>query len=367
MRGLAALIVYVSHIRLLFYPEYRDLAAHGPFLDAFYLVTKLGHAAVMVFFVLSGYLVGGSILKDMFAKRWHWDTYLVKRGTRLYIAMVPALFLTAFWDTGAAHFGASVAAHAADSPVGRTFISSPTGVPSFISNLFFLQTILSPPYGSNAALWSLSWEWWYYLLFPVLLMAAKSDRRLMYSIFSLLMVGLIGHQITLYFGVWLMGASIGLWPDSFRKRLNVPVLLLAMVTALTTASLVEAKVVSIAINIAVDFGLGLATTLLIGALVTDTRQSGRGIYVRLSEWFAAISYTLYVVHLPLLSFLRRTWLSSSLPPSLLSLPAVLTIFTVGLLYARSIWWLTEARTDSLREAISRMVAADAPERALRLR
>src|SRR5665213_1657001 len=88
IRGLAAITVYLGHIRLLFYPEFRDVVAPGVMVKSFYLVTKLGHAAVMVFFVLSGYLVGGSVLKDMFADRWHWDTYLLKRGTRFYVVLI---------------------------------------------------------------------------------------------------------------------------------------------------------------------------------------------------------------------------------------------------------------------------------------
>jgi len=137
VRGLAALTVYLSHIRLFFYPEFRDLIAPGVALDAFYLVTKLGHAAVMVFFVLSGYLFGGSVLKDVFAGRWSWQNYLLKRGARLYVVLVLALLLTAFWDTTTGHFLASFPVHAGDAPVGTTLITSRIGMSAFICNLFF--------------------------------------------------------------------------------------------------------------------------------------------------------------------------------------------------------------------------------------
>ena len=39
---------------------------------------------------------------------------------------------------------------------------------TFWGNLVFLQTILVPTYGTNALLWSLANEFWYYMLFPLL-------------------------------------------------------------------------------------------------------------------------------------------------------------------------------------------------------
>src|ERR1035441_502485 len=47
-------------------------------------------------------------------------------------------------------------------------------LPAFFGNLFFLQSVVSPVFGSNGPLWSLSYEFWYYILFPVLMIAATS-------------------------------------------------------------------------------------------------------------------------------------------------------------------------------------------------
>lgn len=353
VRGLAALSVYLSHIRLFFYPQFRDLAATGVILDGFYLVTKLGHAAVMIFFVLSGYLVGGSVLKDMFVGQWHWKDYLLKRGTRLYVVLVPALLLTAFWDTTTGHFLASFSAHAGDAPVGTTLITSRVGTSAFVCNLLFLQTIFSPPYGSNEALWSLSWEWWYYILFPCCLMVAKSTSRMAYGVLVVLIVLLIGWHITLYFTIWVMGATIGLWPNRWRDRLSIPAALFGMAGALIVAALVETRTTSQCVNIAVDFGVGLITTLLIGALLNGTRKNVPVVYSRISYGLAALSYTLYVVHVPFLLFLRAAFVRTPLDPGLASMPVLLSILGLGLSYASAVWWATEARTDQVRGTIGR--------------
>ena len=64
----------------------------------FYFLTGLGHQAVMVFFVLSGFLVGGHVYTAVAEGRWSWPDYLIKRLTRLWIVLLPALVLTAIWD-----------------------------------------------------------------------------------------------------------------------------------------------------------------------------------------------------------------------------------------------------------------------------
>ena len=42
------------------------------------------------------------------------------------------------------------------------------------SNIFFLQGIYTPTFGTDGALWSLANEFWYYLLFPLGLIALRS-------------------------------------------------------------------------------------------------------------------------------------------------------------------------------------------------
>ena len=77
LRVLAALTVFAGHCVLLLY--------HGGFPLA-------GHVAVIVFFVLSGYVIAYSTLSrpGMSAKR-----YTVARLSRLYSVVGPALLLTA--------------------------------------------------------------------------------------------------------------------------------------------------------------------------------------------------------------------------------------------------------------------------------
>src|SRR5215813_3058612 len=64
LRGIAALTVFLTHVRGSFFVKWSDLdaASQGPLNYALFVLTRLGRESVIIFFVLSGYLVGGQAL-----------------------------------------------------------------------------------------------------------------------------------------------------------------------------------------------------------------------------------------------------------------------------------------------------------------
>src|SRR3954454_24406268 len=89
MRGFAALVVFLGHARFMFigYASQAKAAATAVAtrVSAAPEAITWGHEAVVVFFVLSGYLVGGSVLRDIKLQRWSWQKYLTLRLTRLCV------------------------------------------------------------------------------------------------------------------------------------------------------------------------------------------------------------------------------------------------------------------------------------------
>src|ERR1700712_2797865 len=59
-------------------------------------IYDLGGPAVIIFFVVSGYLVGGSALSR--GASLSWRDYSASRIARIYVVIVPALLLTASLD-----------------------------------------------------------------------------------------------------------------------------------------------------------------------------------------------------------------------------------------------------------------------------
>ena len=97
-RWVAAGLVVVEHARNLLFVDYASVVSPTVLQNFFYFMTGFGHEAVVVFFVISGFLVGGKALADWQDKRFCWRRYLVNRISRLYAVLLAALILGACLD-----------------------------------------------------------------------------------------------------------------------------------------------------------------------------------------------------------------------------------------------------------------------------
>ena len=111
-RGISALLVCLEHWRNLLYVDYRSIESHRAFFAIAYVMTDAGHQAVVIFFVLSGYLISRSIFRNMQHEHWSWTQYLTHRLVRLWIVLVPALILGALLDYAGIHLHLAPALYA---------------------------------------------------------------------------------------------------------------------------------------------------------------------------------------------------------------------------------------------------------------
>jgi len=91
IRGLAAVAVFSGHLRAALFLDYAQLERTSLAIKLFYALTSFGHQAVVVFFVMSGYLVGGAVIKCR--NEFAWSKYIVARLSRLWAVLIPAIFL----------------------------------------------------------------------------------------------------------------------------------------------------------------------------------------------------------------------------------------------------------------------------------
>lgn len=214
LRGLAALLVCAGHLRAFLMLDFGQVKSPTILDRIFYVTTGLGHQAVMVFFVLSGFLVGGSVLTAYQSGRWSWMNYTLRRMSRLWMVLLPALVLTLILDNLGRHWF----------PLGYAgkfqvlYNSGPTlAAPAdlrpttFLGNAFFLQTIEVPRLGTNGPLWSLANEFWYYALFPLVCGIWFMRSLIARFVFALSVAGLIWWLpagITWSGIIWLLGRGI---------------------------------------------------------------------------------------------------------------------------------------------------------------
>ena len=364
VRGLAAMAVLVYHVRYRFFLDYADVANPGYLQKSFYALTSFGHDAVMIFFVLSGYFISSSVIRDCRLGQWSWRKYLTNRFVRLYLVLLPGLILTVFWDKLGLYFFSGNPIYSGETRSWRHdffSVSDRLDFSTFTGNLCFLQTILVPPLGSNEPLWSLTFEFWYYLLFPCAWLAffGKSVQWWKRGIYLTLCgagLVLVGKTIALYFPIWLLGTVIYLLPRaSFlawrpRELTACAVILFFAILGLTHLAAIKSVLGSSIVWI--DYVTGGSFALLLYQLLENRGPSAGGIYAVFSRWIASFSYTLYVLHMPFLVFVRAFLLPDApWSPDIvhMGVAAILTIIALG--YAVVIAGMAEARTDHVRDWI----------------
>lgn len=241
LRGIAAFAVLFEHWRSIFFVNWPEVQQKNLFLAFFYGSTKYGREAVVIFYVLSGFLIGRSVMRSVWAGRWSTRNYALHRIVRLEIVLVPALLLCWFWDSAGI----------------RTFSPSPTylgtigsrvlsyniahlmSIRILLGNAMFLQTLLVPIFGSNNPTWSLANEFWYYVLFPCLVISLTSTfsraRRALSALFMIAVAVFIGRWMLGGFLIWLLGAVLVFLPRPHRiKNRNHSILLITACLLVST-------------------------------------------------------------------------------------------------------------------------------------
>lgn len=353
LRALAAFLVLSEHCRDLLFVDYHSLAAHRAAWLLPYLFSGAGHQAVVIFFVLSGYLIAGSVLRLFQSGRWSWSLYLTHRLVRLWVVLLPGLLLCALWD----HLGLwlhraplTYAGHGPNHMIPD--VASHLGWGALLGNAVFVQSILSPTFGSDGALWSLANEFWYYILFPLLMLVFWRGGTLVRRAFSALGIALVakfvGVGILLGFPIWLMGALL-----AFVPRPHLPVWARWVAAALYLPLFLGLSRAHSMIGWLNDTLLGVATALFLWILLSARGEANpHARWVATSRLAARGSYSLYVLHTPFLLLLatltiRETrWQPTA---SHIVIASGLLFLVVG--YAFAIAWLTEFRTDAVRRQI----------------
>ena len=358
VRGVAAVAVMIGHVRGLFFQEYASLAAPGLGTKFLYAATGFGHEAVIVFFVLSGFFIGASVLKSVAANRWSWRGYLTHRFVRLWIVLLPALALGAAFDwAGMNSLQSSATYYSPVRYLSSASFASRFTLRNFSGNLFFLQGIFVAPFGSNGPLWSLSYEFWYYMIFPALILLlvpnASAAARAALLVAAAAMLWLVGPTISIYFLIWLAGAGV------FAISLKLPAINRRRRTALQVAGwlvliggLAWVRSGFISAGLTADFILAASFSAWMLAISIPGGSAPNAVTRGVAKTLSGFSYTLYLIHFPLLAFLRTRFdPAGNWPPDArhFALGVLLAFVALALVYC--IAFFTELRTTAVRKRV----------------
>jgi peptidoglycan/LPS O-acetylase OafA/YrhL len=285
---------------------------------------KWGNAAVIFFFVLSGFVIHLGYARRLLAEgpraRFDFGPYIRRRARRLYPPFLLALLLTWALDTWGRRLQLPLH-HGLDPLLLNRALGFDHRLKTAVRNLVF---ITNPVFGSDGPLWSLNYEAYFYLLYPaVFAIARRSWQAATIALVALSLLGFApiwpGSLLWLrgvfqLMIVWWFGALLA---ERFAGRF-----------ALGYGSLSGLILAFLALPLwrwdpnVPAIVLGLAFTGLLAAcfgLQESGRAASSGDQGSFGRWtslgsrvvsclanlrpLGAMSYTLYVIHFPILVFM----------------------------------------------------------------
>ena len=365
IRALAAGAVCVSHLRNLMFVDYRSSVSIGLAGKVFYFVSNYGHTAVIVFFLLSSYFVGGSVLRQLDAGTWSWQRYLTERLSRLWIVLVPALLLTLFWD----RLGLELAGGPFYLGTEGTFdqqinVASHLGAATLACNLVFLQKLSCGTYGSNGPLWSLANEFWYYLWFPACAVLVRRRRGLGAFAMAAFAIGtMIAFPSLLSgFGLWLLGVVLAV----LEKRVPAPSARsgLPWLTLASGAAFLAALVCTRFFLLDNDWIVGVPCFVFLRCVLRENVRLRPAALSRVAILFSGFSYSLYLTHFSFILFVAAVGFGRRIHFDADGVLVLAGMLVACYAYAFVVYLLFERNTRRVQQAIRQLqsgrTGADAP-------
>ncbi|WNC68452.1 acyltransferase [Thalassotalea nanhaiensis] len=315
IRFLAALVVFFSHLAS------QDIS--GGFLWQF---KNYSQSAVMVFFVLSGFVI--SYVSENHEKGIR--SYSLARISRLYSVIIPALVLTVICD----YIGIKI------NPDFYYNASWPypegSQVAHYVLSFFLIQNVwdlnLNP--GINGPFWSITFEWVYYIFFGVLFYLRSKVKWLVFLLITLL----AGPTILALFPIWLLGGVLYRLQD--KPLTNIPDWLLAIFSLISlvflfclsptvrdmdfTLSFIERKSILGDYFDAIMFSLHLYLSKYLIVYCKHYLYK----YKKLIRWLGSLTFALYLFHRPILQVLAAIYNGDKSEPTYIFSLIFFTFFIV---------------------------------------
>lgn len=336
VRGLAAVCVVLGHcVQLDLY------TGPWPFTLAFQ------KNAVTVFFVLSGLVIASSAA----SRPRSLGDFALARASRIVPVAMLGLLVAIVVAVVDARSGQPAFAEHAQWEGGRIVL-----VALFLSESWTSGFALNPP------AWSLAYEVWFYALFAAATYLQGARRIVALAVLALI----AGPNILLLLPAWMAGMALCHWRKARAMPLFLaPVMLAVAGFALYVAAALAPYGFAVLHLIAPDWKFGYSLYALTDTLVALAIAGGfmalrtlaeRGWVIpakpaRAARALADISFTLYLLHWPLLKVLRMAGVSAGDDPLAL---AAIVLLVVG--WCALLAMLVERRTPTLRRWLDRRLA-----------
>ncbi|MET0590397.1 MAG: acyltransferase [Naasia sp.] len=307
LRGLAAIVVLLHHTLLALEPHLKPRGEVTPASIWWWLeqtplkILTAGGEAVVLFFVLSGLVVALPALRG---RDFDWAGFLASRFVRI---LVPA------WGALALAVGLILLVPRDPARVASGWLVDNNASTVSLEQLAKEATLSVYSFQIDNVLWSLRWELIFAVLLPVFLLAARALRRVWFpaavATAALSFAGFAMVDGTLsYLPAFFLGTLMAVNLDRIREAGSAvsarrwfpyvwPIVIGAAVLGIVATWLIR-PVVPDAADVSRGFSVLGSVALIAAAIVVP--PVARALSGRLCAWLGRISFSLYLVHVPVL-------------------------------------------------------------------
>jgi peptidoglycan/LPS O-acetylase OafA/YrhL len=371
LRGVAALYVVLFHAHSwLSWPDYSAMQS-GIGQHVLYVLwnfVNFGHPPVLLFFLISGFcihyrqarLLGQRAATSSRLLPLDLGTYVWRRFRRLYPPLILALALTAGIDYLGAHINPNYyMGRGPYEPFNTYLVENGHDLWTLLGNLAMQGGLSFHIFGTVLPLWSLSYEFWFYTLYPLLLMLSThyGPRHMLGlagfgSAIALVIAQLVGTAnwawaptVVAYWVIWAAGAFIA---EAYVGRVKVPrvwraaVPLAALVIVFTCYNVLH-QLIDVSEPVR-DLLWSTGFAVLLAWILLDCPNPllhSLPRMCRLLRPLGTISYSLYLVHMPWMFLVAAWWLRTH--PTLPAGGELMPVGVVGALALGTACWLLVER------------------------
>ncbi len=275
LRGFVAIYVTCAHV---FFDKFMDINGYN-----LSFIWDFGDLGVMIFFILSGFVIHYSFSRS---NDKSFKKYFCKRFFRIYIPLI-VVFITNFIILKSQdHYLASFSWK------------------SLVINLLMLQNIDQPfsnfnPLFNNGPLWSLSYEWWFYMIYFFVIKFLKNNAS--YFIYGLAIVSSVAclfypffiFRVFVFITLWWIGTDIAKLYLNPSKKISFYNLRFQLAAILLSILILNIKHVPYSVSSYMISGFfALITGLIWHQLHWKCFDKTIGRFAS----FAPISYGIYISH-----------------------------------------------------------------------
>lgn len=335
-RVVAAIFVLLVHARVEILTPYSLLPAESQTLitKAFFALCSLGTDGVIVFFVLSGFLVGGRNIEKMVRGNGSAMLFAVNRMCRIF----PPLILALLFST-----------------MQKFITGDPVDGLNIIGNLLCLQGIAASP--EMPVLWTITYEMFFYLLVLSLFLLMKHT-TIIGGILLLFLAGLGAMNLRIFFWFPIISGTLFYL---CRERINgkkymtwgsfiLGLMALAGEKLSNDSSAVRVLPDYVSYEAVIWFESLCWTVVLVSMSMKQPigkfASSIESVGVKLSKY----SYSLFLCHYPVLRLCRYA-IGHSLDVNMKGIMAMLLVCVVCCMVAIGFYHLSEKHSQRLESVI----------------